>query len=77
MVLAAHHRTFYQDCHPDFEGADPAGPWPVDCKYGDGSVIEDETLSKIRQVVYESSVAVPMTLGCLMVVDNYAALHGH
>jgi hypothetical protein len=74
--IHAHHRTFYQDCHPDFENTPEEGPWPVDTKYGDGSEIEPETLAAIREHVWKASVAVPMTSGCLMVVDNYGALHG-
>jgi hypothetical protein len=73
--IHAHHRTFYQDCHPDFEGQ-TKGPWPVDTKYGDGSEIEDETISYIREAVWAASVSVPMKLGNLVVVDNYRALHG-
>jgi len=87
--IHAHHRTFYQDCHPDFEaksaaaaaaaasGAAPAAePWPVHTKYGDGSEIEAETLAAIRAAVWTSSVSVPMTKGLLLCVDNYRALHG-
>ena len=64
------HQTFYEDCHPDLVGADKNGPWPVHTKYGDGTEIEDEVMSKIRQVVWDATVAVPMKLGSLLVVDN-------
>ena len=75
--IHAHHATFYKDCHPDFETRpDPSAPWPVHTLYGDGSEIEESTLAAIRRVVWESSVAVPLAKGCLMVVDNYRALHG-
>lgn len=75
--IHAHHATFYKDCHPDFEDRpDPSAPWPVHTLYGDGSEIEESVLATIRRVVWESSVAVPMSRGCLMVVDNYRALHG-
>ena len=75
--IHAHHRTFYQNCHPDFEGRGEAdGPWPVHTKYGDGTEIADEDLARIRQAVYECSVAVPLQRGLLMCVNNYYALHG-
>lgn len=75
--IHAHHETFYKDCHPDFEERpDPSAPWPVHTLYGDGSEIEESVLATIRRVVWESSVAVPMSKGCLMIVDNYRALHG-
>jgi len=75
--IHAHHKTFYKDCHPDFEGkVDADGPWPVHTKYGDGSEIEPEVLSEIRRAVWAASVAVPMTKGTLLCVDNYRALHG-
>lgn len=75
--IHAHHKTFYKDCHPDFEGkVDADGPWPVHTKYGDGSEIEPEVLSEIRRAVWAASVAVPMTKGALLCVDNYRALHG-
>jgi len=73
--IHAHHRTFYQDCHPDFESK-VDGPWPVHTKYGDGTEIEAEVLATVREAVWAASVAVPMELGCLMCVDNYRALHG-
>ena len=75
--IHAHHATFYKDCHPDFETRpDPSAPWPVHTLYGDGTEIEEEVLATIRRVVWEASVAVPMQKSCLMVVDNYRALHG-
>jgi hypothetical protein len=73
--IQAHHRTFYQDCHPDFE-QQTTGPWPVHTKYGDGTEIEEEVLAEIRRCAWEASVAVPMTKGALLCVDNYRALHG-
>ena len=74
--IHAHHRTFYQDCHPDFEGADEAGPWPVHTKFGDGTEIHDDDIARIREAVWATSVAVPLQRGMVMVVDNYLALHG-
>lgn len=41
--------SLFKDCHPDFEGQ-TEGPWPVHTKYGDGTEIEDETISAIRNV---------------------------
>jgi hypothetical protein len=73
----AHHRTFYQDCHPDFEGrGEDSGPWPVHTKYGDGSEIADDDIALIREAVWKNTVGVPLKKGLLMVVDNYRALHG-
>ena len=72
----AHHRTFYMDCHPDFEGRDVDSNWPVHTKYGDGSEIADDDIARIREVVWNNTVAVPLTKGLLMCVDNYRALHG-
>lgn len=74
--IHAHHRTFYEDCHPDFEEKDPSTPWPVHTKYGDGTEIPDDDVAAIRKAVWDNSVAVPLKKGMLLCVDNYRALHG-
>ncbi|KAK3238422.1 hypothetical protein CYMTET_51565 [Cymbomonas tetramitiformis] len=74
--IQTHHATFYKDAHPDFVDHDESIPWPVHTKYGNGEEIEEDTLNHIREVVWANTVAVPLRLGDLLVVDNYAALHG-
>ena len=77
--IHAHHRTFYQNCHPDFEAASASGedqPWPVHTKFGDGTELSVDELANLRQAAWAASVSVPLRKGLLMVVDNYRALHG-
>ncbi|KAK3267879.1 hypothetical protein CYMTET_23589 [Cymbomonas tetramitiformis] len=74
--IHAHHATFYKDAHPEFMDHDESVPYPVHTKYGNGEEIEEETLNHIREVVWANTVAVPLRLGDLLIVDNYAALHG-
>eukprot|EP01064_Diplonema_japonicum_P017488 TRINITY_DN2561_c7_g1_i1.p1 TRINITY_DN2561_c7_g1~~TRINITY_DN2561_c7_g1_i1.p1 ORF type:complete len:386 (+),score=93.41 TRINITY_DN2561_c7_g1_i1:65-1222(+) len=79
--IHAHHKSFYE-CHPNF--ADPAvwqavaeeNKWPVDCTYGDGTPIEQETLDHIREVVWRNCVGVTPKPGDLLICDNWLSLHG-
>eukprot|EP01061_Rhynchopus_euleeides_P035013 TRINITY_DN5904_c0_g1_i1.p1 TRINITY_DN5904_c0_g1~~TRINITY_DN5904_c0_g1_i1.p1 ORF type:complete len:407 (+),score=170.42 TRINITY_DN5904_c0_g1_i1:63-1223(+) len=77
--IHAHHKSFYE-CHPAFDGvqADIAGKdqWPVDCTYGDGTPIEQETLDHIREIVWRNCVGVTPRQGDLLICDNWLALHG-
>jgi hypothetical protein len=51
VQIHAHHRTFYEDCHPDFDDKDLGTPWPVHTKYGDGTEIPDDDIARIRKAV--------------------------
>jgi len=84
--LHAHHYTFYQ-AHPFYNKDHPAcrvnvenpasfDRWPVRSRYGDGTEIEEEVLSHVRQVVWENTVVVPQQPGDLLICDNFLAKHG-
>lgn len=84
--LHAHHYTFYQahpfyskehpECRIDVQDPKTFDRWPVRSRYGDGTDIEEEVLSHVRQTVWENTVAVPMQPGDLLICDNFFAKHG-
>lgn len=49
---------------------------PFDTAFGDGLPIPQETLAKIRQAVWENSVAIPLQSGDVVIVDNMLVAHG-
>ena len=77
--IHAHHKSFYE-CHPAFENlkedVGARNEWPVDCTFGDGSPIPQETLDHIREVVWRNCVGVTPRQGDLLICDNWLALHG-
>eukprot|EP01063_Lacrimia_lanifica_P024505 TRINITY_DN323_c0_g2_i1.p1 TRINITY_DN323_c0_g2~~TRINITY_DN323_c0_g2_i1.p1 ORF type:complete len:390 (+),score=160.12 TRINITY_DN323_c0_g2_i1:59-1228(+) len=77
--IHAHHKTFYT-CHPSFVPhktvTDEKKHWPVHCTYGDGTEIEKDVLDHIRQTVWKNCRGVTPQPGDLLIVDNWAALHG-
>jgi len=74
----AQHWTFYQS-HPLFwdETDDTMrGRWPVDCEYGDGTLIPQPVLNHLRETIWKHTTALPMRQGDLLVCDNFLAMHG-
>merc|ERR1719456_649252 len=60
--LVAHHWTFYEG-HPvfrDIEDKPGFRNWPVTSRYGDGTEIEDETLSTLRNVIWRNTAAIDL-----------------
>ena len=71
----SHHGSYYK-AMPTFYGQEiPDDKFPCHVYYGDGSVIEPETIQHIRIKSWECAVGFQWRNGDLLVLDNLAVQH--
>ena len=86
--LTASHGSYFH-AHPSFPEllsnepetltfeSNPAGEmYPFHTRYGDGSEIPRATVTYLRDLVWQQAVGFRWQEGDLLVIDNYAVMHG-
>jgi alpha-ketoglutarate-dependent taurine dioxygenase len=66
----------YWRSHPDFPGDLPDQAYPATTTYGDGAAIEDDLISFLRGALWQTTRAVRMRQGDVLVLDNQVLQHG-
>ncbi|MFY1633949.1 TauD/TfdA family dioxygenase [Solwaraspora sp. WMMB335] len=66
----------YWRSHPDFPGDLPDQDYPATTTYGDGTPIDEDLIAALRGLLWQSTRAVRMRDGDVLVLDNQVVQHG-
>ena len=66
----------YWRSHPDFHSDLSDSEYPATTTYGDGAAIEEDLISFLRGALWQTTRAVRMTPGDVLVLDNLVLQHG-
>lgn len=66
----------YWRSHPDFPSDLADHDYPATTRYGDGAAIDEELISFLRGALWQTSRAVKMRRGDVLVLDNQILQHG-
>jgi len=66
----------YWRSHPEFPGNLPDHEYPATTTYGDGTAFDENQISFLRGALWQTSRAVKMRQGDVLVLDNQVLQHG-
>jgi hypothetical protein len=66
----------YWRSHPDFPSDLPDRAYPATTSYGDGTAIDEDQISSLRGGLWQTTRAVRMQQGDVLVLDNQVLQHG-
>jgi len=66
----------YWRSHPDFPSDLPDHEYPATTTYGDGAAIDEDLISFLRGALWQTTRAVRMRRGDVLVLDNQVLQHG-